>query len=626
MRKGICVLAFAVMAVMSWPGASWPSSFYVIKGSGNEGIKYYRDRSGGYSQDKWGSAETSSTLSNLINGSSDGDNVYVQRGVYLLDQSITIARAIKLYGGFSGTEASSRDRDISANPSVLSGQNTKRVFFVNGGNALIDGFTIKDGKAMKNGAIDIGSGIYVKSGNPEITNCTIYGNNASNGGGIYVSEGDTIIRDSIITGNEATSGGGIYIYGGSLTAINCAVNGNSSTQNGGGILVNSNAIMTVTSTTIAGNSATNYGGGIYSGGGNIELTSCTITSNTTKRGGGIYVNAGNTSIASSTIISNTASDSGHEIYSKGTINLSASIIFNSEATNSIYNSGNASAILTACALPEGLSLISATGNISLPASWNPVMLEATSYGVTHTTYRPESSSELSLLRADESSYSLLPETDQLGNTRTKHTLGAIDSLWDGNGSEGTPYIISTPEGLNLLASLVNAVRDYDGEYFCLSCDIEYTTENYAAIGGESHEFNGIFDGRGHAVKGINLGAGNEDYCGIFGHVGESGIVKDIALRNVHITGKNHAGCIAGLNEGTITRCRVYDDVAITAQENDSSNHGGIAGTNTGKIESCVCGAELTAQEGLTGCENFGGIAGNNTGTITGCLYLGGTTE
>lgn len=604
MRKGILILV-AVMAVMSWPGISWPSSWYIVKDSGNEDIKYFCDNNGGYSLSCWTQEGISgNTLSGLLNGSdiSEGDCVYICGGVYLLDSKITLAKSVKVYGGFSGNEESLSDRNITANPSVLSGQNMRLVLQVNAASE-IDGLTITGGRATN------GGGVLVSANSVILARCIITSNTATNdGGGVYFSGNSSgSFTHCEISGNKASiNGGGIYsAYAVSFTG--CTVSGNTS-KNGAGIYIHNNSSLILENCTLTGNTASLIGGGLLiNSKAYAEITNCTLAGNIAG------TNNGGTHLSSS---------SSAEIYN--------CLIWNADPSKTITSRGIIS--LDHCALPEGITIASSTSgrihssdNVYIPTSWTPLPLEAKAGGMTHTVYRPESSPELSAL-IGKASPENLTATDQLGHARIKNTIGAIEPIWDGNGENDTPYIISTPEAMNLLASLVNTGRDYAGEYFCLSCDITYTTENYAAIGDDSCKFNGIFDGRGHAVKGMRLSAGGEDYCGLFGHVGENGVVKDIALKDIQITGKNHAGGIAGLNEGTISRCRVYDDVAIIAGENASSNHGGIAGTNAGEIESCVCGAEITAQEGLTGCENFGGIAGNNTGTITGCLYLGGITE
>ena len=85
-----------------------------------------------------------------------------------------------------------------------------------------------------------------------------------------------------------------------------------------------------------------------------------------------------------------------------------------------------------------------------------------------------------------------------------------------DGSAEHPYIITTTEGLDLLASKVNSGTNYAGKYFELGNDIDYSEvpltlddgkSNYTAIGynyayNNKSLFSGHFDGKGHTISGI----------------------------------------------------------------------------------------------------------------------------
>ena len=237
------------------------------------------------------------------------------------------------------------------------------------------------------------------------------------------------------------------------------------------------------------------------------------------------------------------------------------------------------------------------------------------------------------------------------------TLGAADctvsvrfaSAWEGSGTEGSPYVISTPAQLDLLAKMVNGqggygYSDFDGTYFQLGGDITYThtsdwddatsTENnYTAIGGwrsgiTYNQFKGSFDGHGFTVSGIRIyknssGTAN-GYTGLFGYVGTSGTVKNVTVADARITGQLSVAGIVGLSYGTVTNCTVAADVCVASKNTNSDYHGGIVGKNYGSVSGCTSAVTLTAD--YAGPDDYGAVVGwnSNNGSITNCLALGTT--
>ena len=217
-----------------------------------------------------------------------------------------------------------------------------------------------------------------------------------------------------------------------------------------------------------------------------------------------------------------------------------------------------------------------------------------------------------------------------------------------DGSEEHPYVITTTDGLDLLAKMVNSGTEYAGKFFNLGADIEYahetdwndaksTENNYTAIGyyddTNDYYFKGHFNGCGHTVKGIRIYKGGRYFTngfqGLFGQIGEDGSVSHVTLDDARITGWDSTGGIAGFNEGgTITDCHVTATVCIHAVQTDADYHGGIIGgnveRNSGTVSGCTSRAVITIADGVGNCREYGGIAGyNQQGAIKDCLYLGG---
>ena len=120
-----------------------------------------------------------------------------------------------------------------------------------------------------------------------------------------------------------------------------------------------------------------------------------------------------------------------------------------------------------------------------------------------------------------------------------------------NGADGTaqhPYTITTTDGLDLLASLVNDGTNFAGKYFKLDADIAYnnnTENNYTPIGKSKNFFKGTFDGRGHVVSGININRPSEKYQALFGAV-VNGTLRNIIVTDATIIGESRVGAVVGI--------------------------------------------------------------------------------
>ncbi|MCD8539282.1 MAG: cadherin-like beta sandwich domain-containing protein [Leadbetterella sp.] len=234
-------------------------------------------------------ADASNDLQAMINASASGDQIFVAAGTYKpnrkanatgtvtpndRDNSFVLTNGVKVYGGFSGNEASLSNRNLSAGYiSVLSGdfdgndiitgsgstltisnndENAHHVVISpnDAGNAVLDGFTITGGKysegtvqvGISNISRNHGGGIHITGSSPDIRNCIITGNDAGIGGGAYVSTGSSpSFVNSVFSKNMAgsTSGGGLYNSGGSgsaTTITSCSFWGNAVSGASGGAI------------------------------------------------------------------------------------------------------------------------------------------------------------------------------------------------------------------------------------------------------------------------------------------------------------------------------------------------------------------------------------------------------
>lgn len=161
----------------------------------------------------------------------------------------------------------------------------------------------------------------------------------------------------------------------------------------------------------------------------------------------------------------------------------------------------------------------------------------------------------------------------------------------------------------------------------LTADIDLTDKEWTPIGNYINYtytgYTGTFDGQGHTIFGLTINQVRDD-VGLIGCIDKGGIVKNVKLKDVNITGNGYfVGGVAGTNYGTIENCSV--DGTLT---NNRHYLGGVVGDNYGSIIGCSSSGTIT---GIS--PDVGGIGGQSVGgtimacysvaNIKGMIYSGG---
>jgi hypothetical protein len=190
----------------------------------------------------------------------------------------------------------------------------------------------------------------------------------------------------------------------------------------------------------------------------------------------------------------------------------------------------------------------------------------------------------------------------------------IDWATESTGNDADhAYIIYNPEQLNLLAQRVNDGNGYAGKFFKLGANIAYahkaaneegadTENNYTAIGTITKPFNGCFDGDGHTISGIRIyksGITNaDDYQGLFGYVGETGVISGVIVTDAHIVGHNVLGVIAAhvLTGGRLSH-NYYNNCTVGTATTGIGTSGSDITANDGAIPvfTLTVGSGITAE-------------------------------
>ncbi|MBK8805142.1 MAG: hypothetical protein IPO21_00260 [Bacteroidales bacterium] len=193
----------------------------------------------------------------------------------------------------------------------------------------------------------------------------------------------------------------------------------------------------------------------------------------------------------------------------------------------------------------------------------------------------------------------------------------------GHGVSTSPYLISNWKELywvSMNPSSWNLYFKQTADIDFLQATPEISTWNSGAgwrpIGNSTNNFSGNYDGDGYIINGI--------YCkysvsniGVFGISAASGIITNLGVTNVDITGYSVVGALIGRNAGVISNCFSSGTVKAT------DSFGGFVGyvLSAGKISNCFSRANVIRTSGSG--TYTGGFVGNvNQGKIDGCYSTG----
>ncbi|MCK9158749.1 MAG: leucine-rich repeat domain-containing protein, partial [Candidatus Cloacimonas sp.] len=172
----------------------------------------------------------------------------------------------------------------------------------------------------------------------------------------------------------------------------------------------------------------------------------------------------------------------------------------------------------------------------------------------------------------------------------------------GTGSVASPYLVATAQHLS-------NVRDYADAYFLQTGDIFLNVEPYNSgqgwlpIGNQTAPFTGSYDGNSFHIYSLYINQPEGKNLGLFGYT-NSAVLKNIALNNVNISGKDYIGSLVGsVNGSFIQSCSC--DGTITGV----SVTGGLVGALELSCHLEKCSADCV----VSGQFSIGGLCGYSKG-------------
>ncbi|MBF8436981.1 cadherin-like beta sandwich domain-containing protein [Halanaerobiaceae bacterium Z-7014] len=195
---------------------------------------------------------------------------------------------------------------------------------------------------------------------------------------------------------------------------------------------------------------------------------------------------------------------------------------------------------------------------------------------------------------------------------TVYILGMDTGDIEGDGDEDAPYKIDNAEQLSGMLRYAEGDERNEDNYYILTSNINMDdVEDWHPIGSENFQFQGHLDGQNHVIS--NLTIDRDGRGGLFGEIGEDGLIKNLRLSNFDITGDRFVGTLASRNMGKIKNVTFADPSTVTGNFSDI---GGLVGQNFN--EGSIINSEFEGTVDFNGDETarVGGFVGSNIdGTI-----------
>ena len=223
--------------------------------------------------------------------------------------------------------------------------------------------------------------------------------------------------------------------------------------------------------------------------------------------------------------------------------------------------------------------------------------------------------------------------------------GQSPTYGGGDGTEATPYQISTAEHLKALVEAVNGGESYDNVYFQLTASLTITDNSWKPIGDDDENpFSGTFDGGNNTLTlpGCLFGTvTNGRIANLTVSVTASGFIGTMSeyracvvneLDNSVVENVTSEGSLQGTGGTTGGIVMLADNgsqilnCTNKAMISGFGTSGGIVGSiSNATVDGCINEGTLTTDNDNTG--TFGGISGDiMEGTISNCMNTGSVTS
>lgn len=199
-----------------------------------------------------------------------------------------------------------------------------------------------------------------------------------------------------------------------------------------------------------------------------------------------------------------------------------------------------------------------------------------------------------------------------------YSLAIVPKVFDGEGTEASPYLIKNVSDFKKLNNAVETNHQrHEGDFFKLTSDIDFTGSDFVGVGGKStYSFGGVFDGDNHTIHGLDITSvaydesgkaiadGSYLYAGLFGVCSETSVIKNLNMgADNKFTFYGLGAPIVAYTAGKVINCRNYADVTGISQY--------VAGvTSTATPDATVSGCYNSGNITIGGSYGAGIVARN----------------
>ena len=198
------------------------------------------------------------------------------------------------------------------------------------------------------------------------------------------------------------------------------------------------------------------------------------------------------------------------------------------------------------------------------------------------------------------------------NVKADSLLSVSTKIFNGEGTENSPYYILDAYDLKALSTLVYQGVSTTDVYFKVYTknaliDLEVIKGTFRPIGTEANPFNGIFIGN---EASINMSLSNNlDLQGLFGFTGENSHISNLTLTG-SVKAHDFVGSLVGHNLGHI------ENVTSFANVEGNITVGGIVGYHDGMM------IDTAHKANVKGHQVVGGLVGENNREIQTSYHMG----
>ena len=220
---------------------------------------------------------------------------------------------------------------------------------------------------------------------------------------------------------------------------------------------------------------------------------------------------------------------------------------------------------------------------------------------------------------------------QTASAATSTWDGSIDTTFAGEGTEASPYQITSAAELAGFSSLSQS-NNFINKYFVMTVDVDLNNRQWTPVG----NFLGSFDGQGHIISNLAIGTSgsyNSSYSkvGMFTRI-YNATIKNLGLEDIsmYVSSAMVGGLVGEISYGcTISNCFVSGTI-VNNYPTTYNYVGGLGGYASGSdlggklaATNCGCTVNVTSYDGDG--RNYpitGGLFGYAMGTITNCYTAG----